>query len=700
MPANQPYFWKKMPFVRLIIPFIAGILLEWNFAFSPAFLVIPAALFVIIIFVFLKLPLSLKFFYRWIPGIAINLFLVVSGALIVYNKDIRHEANWVGNYNTDSIAVLATLQEPLVEKAKSYKAEASVEAVNINGEWRNTKGEALIYFSKDSSMPALQYGSQVLFYKPLQSIKNSGNPGSFDYKRYNAFQDIYHQVFLKTSDYAVTKTTNESVFKNWLFDVRFLVIRKLQQYIKGDREAGVAEALLIGYRNDLDKDLVQAYSNTGVVHIIAISGLHLGMIYMALVWLLQPFKKTKWVKWFKPAIILSVLWIFTFLAGGVPSILRSAVMFSFIVLGETIDRKSSIYNTLAASAFVMLCYNPYFLWDIGFLLSYAAVISIILFLKPVYNWFYSKNKLIDFFWKLTAVTIAAQVLTIPIIFYSFHQFPNLFLITNCIIVPLLSVILFAELILLITSFIPVVATFVGAVTGEMLAFMNGFIESINHFPLAVYEGIQNNLAETILLYIFIVGICYWLLYKTKAALFTGLAAIFVFIAIDGYENLRLKQQLKVIVYNVPQHNAIDFVSARQYAFVGDTALLDDDYLKNFHLKPSRTLYRLQSANYLPALYISYPFMQFYGKRILLIDKPFKFESPDKIQLDVIIVSKNPRVRIAELAAVFDCKQYVFDASNSTWKIKQWKQDCDSLHLQSYATPDKGAFELNLSEPGS
>lgn len=695
MPAHQPYFWKQMPFIRLILPFIAGILLEYNFTFQPVALAVIAIIPVTAILIFSKLSLSAKYFYRFISGIAINLLFAIAGAFIVYNKDITHRKDWVGNYNTDSIAVLATVREPLVEKAKSYKAEASVEAININGEWKNVKGKALIYFSKDSSLPNLKYGSQVLFYKPLQLIKNSGNPGGFDYKRYNAFQDIYHEVFLKTSDYAVAKTINKNALQSWLFAVRLTVIKNLQKYIKGDREAGVAEALLIGYRDDLDKDLVQAYSNTGVVHIIAISGLHLGMMYMAMVWLLQPFRKTKWIRWVKPVIILSVLWIFTLLAGAVPSILRSAVMFSFIILGQTIDRKSSIYNTLAASAFVMLCVNPFYLWDVGFQLSYAAVVSIIMFAKLVYNWFYSKNKFIDFFWKLTSVTIAAQILTIPIIFYSFHQFPNLFLITNSVIVPLSSVILFAELILLLTSFITPLASFIGFITSGMLAFMNDFIEKASSFSFAVYDGIQNSLAETILLYIFIACISYWLMNKTKPVLFAGLTAMFIFISIDSFKNFGLKQQQKVIVYNVSQHNAIDFVSGHQFAFVGDTALYNDGYLKNYNLKPSRTLFGVKAANNLSDLYVSFPFAQFYGKKILLIDQSFHFSSSDKIPLDLIVISKNARVQIAELASVFNCKQYVFDGSNSVYKVRQWKKDCDSLHLQSYSTADNGAFMVNF-----
>lgn len=684
-----------MPFLRLIIPLITGILIQFYFGFSIFLLSLLAGVSVVLISIFFAVTFLKRYYFGWLAGIAVNLLLIVMGALIVLNNDIRNKKNWIGNFDKDSIAVLATIEEPLVEKAKSYKAEASVATVFVNGKWQEASGKILLYFAKDSNLPALKYGSQVLFYKTLRPIKNSGNPGSFDYRQYSALQGIYHQVFLKNNEYKATNTTAPNVLTNQLFDIRNSVIRKLQQYIQGNREAGVAEALLIGYRNDLDKDLVQAYSNTGVVHIIAISGMHLGMIYGALIFLFKPFKKYQWTRWVKPIVILAVLWIFTLLAGAVPSILRSAVMFTFIVLGEAINRKSSIFNTLAASAFVMLCIDPYYLWDVGFQLSYAAVVGIVLFSKPVYNWFYIRNKLIDFSWKLTSVTISAQILTLPIIFYAFHQFPNLFLITNCVIVPLSSIILFAELILLISSFFPVLASITGFITGKMLAFMNGFIEWINKMPFAVYDEIQNNIAETILLYFFIISICYWLLIKNKSALFAALASALIFIIFDGYENFVLMQQQKIIVYNIPKHNAIDFIAGKKYAFVGDTALLNDGYLINFNLKPSRTLHRIKPANNLKSLFISHPFVQFQGKRILMIDRPFKFHNPAKIPVDLIVISNNAGVYVSELANVFDCKQYVFDGSNSFYKINRWKKDCDSLHLPHYSTPDKGAFEWNL-----
>jgi competence protein ComEC len=165
-----------------------------------------------------------------------------------------------------------------------------------------------------------------------------------------------------------------------LFNTKTYILKTLRTYIKGEQETSVAEALLIGYRDDLDRDLVQAYSNTGVVHVIAISGLHLGLIYWLLLFLLKPLDKTKQLKWLKPVIAISLLWIFSLLTGAGASVIRAAIMFTAIGFGGLLGKKGNIYNSMAASAFVMLCYNPFLLWDVGFQLSYAAVLSIVLFL--------------------------------------------------------------------------------------------------------------------------------------------------------------------------------------------------------------------------------------------------------------------------------------------------------------------------------
>jgi competence protein ComEC len=694
MVRKTPYPWKRYPFIRLIMPLISGILVQYYSPVNPTILIVLVALTAFLVALYYMLSFRARYTYRWLTGFTINVALLVAGTLLVVSQDIRNKEKWIGNLPTSNYTMLITVKEPLIRKAKTYKAECSVDAVLRNGQWTEVEGNILAYFSADSSL-RLHYGSRVLSCKKLQPVSNLGNPGGFDYKQYNGFKNIYHQVFLRSGEYVVASSTHASALKTWLFSIRNWVIKRLRRYIQPAREAGVAEALLIGFRDDLDKELVQAYSNTGVVHIIAISGLHLGMIYLALVWLMAPFKKTRWIRYTKPVLILAVLWIFTLLAGAVPSILRSAIMFSFIIIGETVNRRSSIYNTLASSAFVMLCVNPYFLWDVGFQLSYAAVISIVAFSKPVYNWFYFRNKLLDFSWRLASVTLAAQLLTIPIIFYVFHQFPVFFLLTNWVVVPLSSLVLFAELILLVVSGFPTLPALAGSITGRMLAFMDHFVESVNVFPGAVYDGIQISLLQTILLYLAIISVSYWLLNKNKKAFFTALTLVLFFMAVDGIGLYKARRQRKMVVYNIPNYSAVDFINGTEYAFTGDSVLAVNVGLKMFHLQPSRTFYRVSGPARLTDLYISYPFIQFAGKRILLINKTFKFESTARIPVDLIVMSHNPGTRVADINAVFDCKQFVFDGSNASWKINQWKKDCDSLHLRNFSTSDMGAYEVNL-----
>jgi competence protein ComEC len=689
-------FWIKIPLLRILVPFIAGIALQWYLQIPIALIIVLSAISLSVLVGYYFLSLARKYTWRWMTGISINLLLFCLGNILVLVKDIRNNLHWLGKSYQTNYPVLVTLQEPLVEKTKSYKALAAVEAIQINGEWKAVKGNILLYFKKDSSKPNLNYGYQLIFTKALQPINNSGNPGAFDYQRFCAFQDIHHQVFLKESDYAIAATNQQNSFWQWLFDVREYVLSVLRKNIKGDNEQAVAEALLIGYRDDLDKDLVQAYSNTGVVHIIAISGLHLGMIYATLVWLLKPMRKSPLNRWLKPIIILTVLWLFSLVAGAAPSILRSAVMFTFIVLGESFSRKTSIYNTLAASAFSLLLYNPFFLWDVGFQLSYAAVISIIIFMKPVYNWLHFDNKGINFFWQLNAVTIAAQTFTLPIVLYHFHQFPNLFLLSNFVAVPLSSLILYGELLLLLFSAVPFFAEWIGMLCSKMLWAMNAYIERIDSISFSVTDGIQINSLQAYLLFGVLIAAGHWLLRQNKVSFSIATLFLFAFCGVQSFDIIQRNVQQKLVVYNVPQHPAIDIIEGRQHYFLGDAILLEDGFLQNFHLKPARILHRTKrtlttnSTTIVDSVFIGS------NKTVLWIKGDSYYNLPaQKITVDAIIISKNPRLNMAQLAASFDCKQYIFDASNPLWKINKWKKDCDSLHLRHHSIPEKGAFEMAL-----
>lgn len=697
MTFSPPPLWKEAPFIRILIPFITGILVQWYFKL-PVFISCYGA--AITFFFLLLFPLkNISSQYRgyWIYGILMNCLLLFAGSIVTFIKDGSNHPSWITRFYTGSSTVVATLNEPLSEKPKSFKASASVLMIETKNSLFNVKGNVIIYFQKDSLVSDLQYGSTVVFKKSLQEIKNSGNPGSFDYQRYCAFQQIYYQVYLKSDEYKILPARNDRSFKRFLFDIRKKIIGILRHYIPGEKESGLSEALLIGYKDDLDKNLVQAYSNTGVVHVIAISGLHVGLIYWLLTGLLTPFLTHKHVKWLKPLLVISGLWVFSLLAGGSPSVLRSAVMFTAIVLGETMSRRTSVYNSLAASAFLLLCHNPFWLWDLGFQLSYTAVLSIIIFMKPVYNCWFIKNKLLDAIWKLNAVTLSAQILTIPICLYNFHQFPNFFLITNLVAVPLSSVILIGELLLCIAFPVTSVAQFIGSALFWLIRAMNIFIEYMDSLPFSVLENIQIEFSQTMLLYVVIISSAAWLLKKAQPALLAALTGVLAFAIVRANALVIANNQKKLIVYNVPNHQAIDLVEGRNYLFRGDSTLLNNNPLKNFHLKPSRIIHRIKPVDSLTSCGCDESYFYFSQKSILILKSqlPTAFTGRS-IPIDVIIISKNPAITITKLNQHFSCRQIIFDSSNSPFKIAKWKAECDELRIPYHSVPDKGAFVMNMN----
>jgi competence protein ComEC len=304
--------------------------------------------------------------------------------------------------------------------------------------------------------------------------------------------------------------------------------------------------------------------------------------------------------------------------------------------------------------------------------------------------------LLDHCWKLISVTIAAQILTTPISIYYFHQFPIVFLVTNLVAIPLSSIILLGEIILCAFSFLPDLATGIGWVIQQLIKLLNHFIEYIDKLPFAVWSNLSISITQSLFLYGTIISISFWLLQKNSRALVWGLSGLFCFVLLRTVSFNRALEQRKIIIYNIPRHRAIDFINGRNYYFNGDSVLLHDDYLQNFHLKPSRILHRIKTSDSMAGLLGNHNFF-IYGKtRILLVDKSLRLSNTtQKLKTDLIIISGNPRLYIKDLLAVMECKQVVSDGSNSMWKVNQWKKDCADVGIAFHSVSINGAFVMNL-----
>ena len=690
------FLWKKAPFLRLLLPVIAGIIVEYYFKVKIPAIVFIGLLSITFLFAFSFLREATRYSFRWIQGLMLFVFLIAFGLFITWQKDIRNHQNWYGKTYNDSTFLVIHLIEPPMEKEKSYKALASVESSVNNNSSSITKGKIVVYFAKDSFSKSLRYGDKIIIGKGLKNIKNSGNPAGFNYARYMAFQQIFQQCYLKKSDWIFIQNTGGNPVKKALFDTRDFVIKVIDRYIPGENESALAKALLIGYRVDLDKDLVQAYSNAGVVHLIAISGLHLALIYGLLLWVTLRIPLLKKEKISRIIVILLSLWFFAFLTGASPSVLRAAVMFSFISIGSIFQKRSSVYNSLCASAFFLLCFDPYLLWNVGFQLSYLAVVGIVALQKSIYNWLYFKNKILDYTWKLASVSIAAQVFTIPLCFYYFHQLPLLFLIANIIVIPLATIALWGCIALIMVSSLGILPFYFGKLVGIFLYAMNYSVRSVNALPFLLWNNVSISVWETILLYLVFISFLTWFFKRNILALklgLTGMLAFSIFICFDKWISF---SQKKMIVYNVPMHSAIDFIDGHQYHLLADIGFVNDILLQKYNLYPARISLNVKNSAMLIHPISHYNnFYQFYNKKILIIDSASLFlPSSQKIALDYVVISKNPKIKIGDIEQTFECGQYIFDASNSLRKIEQWKKECEELHLQSHSVAEQGAFVIN------
>lgn len=689
--------WTEAPFLRLLLPLVAGILVQWHIHLPSVLYWTMISASLVLIIAFSYIDSFIKFRSYWLPGIGTTLLFIAIGGAVTYCCDFRNYSNCITRVSHEKNVLIVTLEEPLSEKDNSFKATASVSQVFYTDSMLQVKGNVIIYFKKDSSLKNLGYNSRLAFKKALQPIVSPGNPGAFDYKSYCAFQQIFYQVYLKPGDYEVLPIINDHYFKKWLFSSRRKITDILRSNIPGKKEAGLAEALLIGYKDDLDKGLVQSYSNTGVVHIIAISGLHLGLIYWLLTMILRPLGRKGKLKLLKAILIISGLWVFSLLAGGSASVCRSALMFSFIVIGENIGRRTNIYNSLAASAFLLLCYNPFWLWDAGFQLSYIAVLSIVIFMKPVYHWFFIKNKILDNLWKMAAMSISAQVLTTPVSIFHFHQFPNYFLLTNLVAVPLSSLIVLSEISLCAVALLPSLARPSGFIISGLIYLMNSFIEYIDKLPFSVMNLLQVSIVQLVLVYLAIFALRASLLQKNKSLLLAGMLCIGFFGISKVYFLKKSLAQHKLIVYNVPHHQAIDLVQGRQCLFLGDSALLKNKALQNFHLTPSRILYRIND------IVLSIPcgndlkMISAGDKKIIIVNASIEREPAQTRSLaDIVILSGNPVINLSKLQELTGFKKLILDSSIPAWKVSRWKSDCEKGGISFHAVSEKGAFILNLN----
>lgn len=438
---------------------------------------------------------------RYTFGVLISIVFVLAGYMR-NSQYIRH--NELSELPNNRLLWKGALEEYPMETAKSVKLELRLFGYACEGETHVLESSVLAYAKQNSGFDTLTIGDELVFQAAIRPFEPPINPGQFDYGAYLKNRGVYGMVFLNKENTNVFRPENIPFNLIQQFKkVQHHMVAILGKYGMSKSELGVASALILGYRSNIDPSIKKEYIDAGVVHILAVSGLHVGIIYLIFQWLLSLLLKNK--KWDKLKLValLFLLWGYAGITGFSPSVLRAATMFSFLAVGKQFHKYGSIYNMLAVSAVVLLLFDPSLLFEVGFQLSYIAVIGIAMFYKPIHNLWFIENKFLDRIWSLGAVSIAAQISTFPLAIYYFHQFPTYFLISNILIIGLATVSLYAGLAAIAFSWLPGV-DWVLLKTVEFLFYvLNSIVEWISHLPNAKLDFLYFKPVTVILFYLLI-----------------------------------------------------------------------------------------------------------------------------------------------------------------------------------------------------
>ncbi len=682
--------WIEIPLIRLLLAFMLGIALACHTKFH-FYLEIPLLIFGFFVFLYFHQS-AISYKNRWIGGALMYVCLFVFGHQLTHHHNAINKAGHYKNFIQKENTFLAHIGE-MPSTKKSTKLVLKLQAIQVDDVWESTHGKLLAYAEADSISKSLAYGDQVVVHSNIRQIESSKNPHAFDAKQFYQFQNIHFQTFIKSEHLTPTGEIAGNPILKTAFTLRKKFLRSLENYLSKPNELAVGEALILGYKDNLSDDVKEAYSRTGAMHVLAVSGLHVSIVIGIITLLISFFNiKNKRIKKLIVLLQLLCIWGFAFVTGASPSVLRAATMFSFLVVGKAWNRNANIYNILAASAFFLLLINPYALMQIGFQLSYLAVLSIAYFQPKIEKWFYFENKILAYFWSLSAVSLAAQIGTMPISLYYFHQFPIYFLLSGLLVVPAAGVILSLGLLLFLLDLtMPFLANIVALVLDKILWGVNLLIFRLQDFPHSVIEGIWIGFGAVLLLYLAIALTSVWLQTKHFKWFNYGLVTLLLFAFVQGKRTFDLSNQQSMVIYDVSRNSLIEFYEGTQIKVYKNKQL--DDKRLGFSAQNHRIFKGVSPSSSVEPIILSEQnqTIQFGEQSILVLQE----EDTAIKQSDYILVRNNPILDLTPVLENAQVKQVIFDSSNSPKKIEKWVECCQNKGIAYHVTSSAGAFELKF-----
>lgn len=586
-------FKAEVVFLKILLPFTLGTVTSYHttnpsFTYWIGLLCLVAFTILILINLFYKRLKAYK--YKSWTACLIYMLLFLFGVFVcLFNKQCLNK-NYFGGKKQAYLRVWVNDEPQLKSGILRFKANVTRSYLPRkigHAEPGNTIGKLIVSIKTDSLNPIrLSYGDELIIPARITEIAPPYNPAEFDYKSWLAAQNIYHQVYLKQRQLVKTNRNQGNRIIAYALALRAKQVQFYRKLLRDDDAFAMASTLILGYRADLSQETLSTYSKTGTIHALSVSGMHVGLIYLVLNWILQYLDRNKLLKLCKVAIIVSLIWFYALLTGFSPSVLRSAIMLSAFIIAKSFNRQSNSYNIISFAAFCLLIYDPFLIWDVGFQLSFLAVLGLIYLQPKIQNWWHPQNKWIDKLWGIIAMSLAAQLITFPLSIYYFHQFPIYFLMSNLFIMLPVALLMYLGLGILLGRFELLAPTF-----EWLVKFTNSGLNYIADLPLSSLSAIWINRTELLILCIALCCFTVALSSFKKRILLFSVACFMVFQSFVVYDMLEAIHQKKIIVFNIRKNYATAFIS-KQKALVFTNLLPESRGFKYF-IQPALDQHKIQ-----------------------------------------------------------------------------------------------------------
>lgn len=585
--------WHSQFYLRILIPFILGILGVRFFSIPLVWPLLLLFLSLSFLLLFQKLSNFKKYKYRTAEGILYFFVFVFLGITVTQFEKQSH------TFSQDILdkqytKILARVSEQAMPFKNGQKYIVDVFALaSQSHKLKKSKGRVLVYSSEMSSPVAI--GDTIVLWKEfVKPINKATHEFEFDYKTYMANQYVYHQVFIKNKGLRVMPLSDNTInIFRLAIQVRGHVQKRLEQIFEDKEILAISQALLIGYKASLSEEQVGAFSASGTMHVLAVSGLHAGIVFMILNLFFLPFANTLNKNRIKVLVIVPSLFFYAFVTGLSPSVVRAAIMLSLVMVAAALNRKGNIYNTVFATAFFMLLYNPMFLFNVGFQLSFLAVLGIVYFQPKIKKMYQAPNKVVLYIWEIVCVSIAAQLATFPLSLYYFHQFPSYFILSNILVLPAV----FLSMVFLFPSILffnlPFIGSFFKFISSHILGFISKSVVFVEGIPGSTMSNIYLHPFYIFSLFciIFFLGYC---LYSPRAK---WILTILVIILVSGIFSIH-ESHSTIYRKNVFRHRALGVlvVKGNRLIVIRDSSLLESSDVQKVKIHSIGAYYGIRNKD--------------------------------------------------------------------------------------------------------